>query len=65
MIIIMRHLKQNGQNSVGENNPFWLTYYDIVIRDFELQWHYYVHFLTNTVGKRINPIIPPDTVSIV
>ena len=31
----------------------------IVISEFELQSHYYVHFRTNTLGKGMNPIIFP------
>ena len=33
--------------------------YGIVVSEFELQSHYYVHFLTNTLGKGMNPIILP------
>ena len=29
----------------------------IVVRKFELQSHYYVHFQTNTLGKGMNPLI--------
>ena len=32
---------------------------DIVISDFELQLPYYVPFWTNTLGKGMNPLIPP------
>ena len=31
----------------------------IVVSEFELQSHYYVHFRTNTIGKGMNPLIPP------
>ena len=27
----------------------------IVVSEFELQSHYYVHFQANTFGKRMNP----------
>ena len=27
---------------------------DIVVKKFELQSHYYIHFQTNTLGKGIN-----------
>ena len=29
----------------------------IVVREFELQSHFYVHFRTNTLGKGMNPLI--------
>ena len=29
----------------------------IVVSEFELQLHYYVHFRTNTLGKGMNPLI--------
>ena len=32
-------------------------YYDIRVSEFELQWHYYVHFRINTIGKSLNPLI--------
>ena len=32
----------------------------IVIREFELQSRYYVHFRANTLGKGMNPVIPPS-----
>ena len=31
----------------------------IVVRKFELQSSYYVHFQTNTLGKGMDPLIPP------
>ncbi len=31
----------------------------IVASEFELQSRYYVHFLTNTLGKGMNPLILP------
>ena len=31
--------------------------YGIVVREFEFQSRYYVHFRTNTLGKAINPLI--------
>ena len=31
---------------------------DIIVNEFELQSHYYVHFRTNTVEKGMNPLIP-------
>ena len=31
----------------------------IVVRKFELQLPYYVHFRTNTLGKGMNPLIIP------
>ena len=31
----------------------------IVVREFELQSRYYVHFLANTLGKGMNPLILP------
>ena len=33
--------------------------YDIIVSEFELQSHYYVHFRTNTLGKEMNILIPP------
>ena len=32
---------------------------DIVVRGFEFQLRYYVHFRTNTLGKDLNPLILP------
>ena len=32
--------------------------YDIVVREFELQSHYCVHFRTNTLGRGMNLLIP-------
>ena len=32
---------------------------EIVVREFELQSHYYVHFRANTLGKGMNPLILP------
>ena len=31
----------------------------IVVREFELQSRYYVHFRTNTLGKGMSPLILP------
>ena len=31
----------------------------IVVREFVLQSHYYVHFRANTLGKGMNPLIIP------
>ena len=31
----------------------------IVVREFVLQSHYYVHFRANTLGKVMNPLILP------
>ena len=33
--------------------------YGIVVREFVLQSHHYVHFRTNTLGKGMNPLILP------
>ena len=33
--------------------------YGIVVREFVLQSHYYVHFRANTAGKGMNPLILP------
>ena len=32
----------------------------IVVREFELQSRYYVHFRTNTLGKGMNRLILPS-----
>ena len=32
----------------------------IVVREFELQSHNYVHFRINTLGKGMNPLILPS-----
>ena len=32
-------------------------YFGIIVSEFELQLHYYVHLQTNTLGKGINPLI--------
>ena len=34
--------------------------YGIVVSEFELHSRYYVHFLTNTLGKGMNPLLPPS-----
>ena len=34
--------------------------YEIVVREFVLQWRYYVHFQENTLGKGMNPPYPPS-----
>ena len=31
------------------------------VNEFKLQWHYYVHFWTNTLGKGMNPLISPPS----
>ena len=31
----------------------------IVVREFELQSRYYIHFRANTLGKGMNPLILP------
>ena len=31
----------------------------IVVREFVLQWRYYVHFRANTIGKGMNPLLLP------
>ena len=33
--------------------------FGIVVREFELQSRYYVHFRANTLGKGISPLILP------
>ena len=37
----------------------------IVVSEFVLQSHYYVHFRANTLGKGMNPLILPAMGSIV
>ena len=32
---------------------------EIVVSKFEFQSRYHVHFRTNTLGKGMNPFIPP------
>ena len=32
---------------------------EIVVSEFELQSRYYIHFLTNTLGKGMNSLILP------
>ena len=55
---------------IGKNllTPFWGCPHGvmvkamdsgIVVSEFELQSHYYVHFRTNTLGKGMNPRILP------
>ena len=34
-------------------------YCRIVVSEFELQLHYYIHFRTNALGKGLNPLILP------
>ena len=31
----------------------------IIVTEFELQLHYYIHFQINTLGKGMNPLILP------
>ena len=31
---------------------------NIIVSEFKLQWHYYVYFQTNTLGKSMNSLIP-------
>ena len=31
--------------------------YEIVVREFEHQLRYYIHFRANTLGKGMNPLI--------
>ena len=31
----------------------------IIVSEFELQSHYYIHLQTNTLGKGMNPLILP------
>ena len=33
---------------------------DIIVSEIELQSCYYIRFQTNTVGKSMNPFIPPS-----
>ena len=33
---------------------------DIVVNEFELYSHYYVHFRTKTLGKDTTPFTPPS-----
>ena len=33
---------------------------EIVVTEFEFQSRYYIHFRANTLGKGMNPIIPPQ-----
>ena len=33
--------------------------YEILVGEFELQFRYYVHFWTITLGKGMNPLIFP------
>ena len=40
-----------------------LLNYDIVVSEFELHSHDYIHFRTNTLGKdMMNPLIPPPAI---
>ena len=34
---------------------------DIEIKEFELQWHYYLYVCSNILGKGMNPLIPPPS----
>ena len=33
--------------------------YGIIVSDFEIQFRYYIHFWTNTLGKGMNSLILP------
>ena len=35
-----------------------MSYFDIIVSEFELQWRIYVPFGTNTLGKIMNSLIP-------
>ena len=34
--------------------------FGIIVHEFKLQSHYYVHFLRNTFGNGMNPFITPS-----
>ena len=53
-IILYLHKLRNGSIVMAKTLDF-----GIVVREFELQSRYYVHFRTNTVGKGMNPLILP------
>ena len=36
--------------------------YDIILSEFEVQLYSHVHFQTNTLEERMNPLIYPSTV---
>ena len=56
---IMAYLMPNPLNTLGVFS--WRKAMDcrIVVSEFELQSHYYVHFRTNTLWKVMNPLILP------
>ena len=35
--------------------------YDIIVREFDLQSFYYVHFMTYSFGRDMNPFLPSKT----
>ena len=41
------------------SSRIWTRDCDIVVTEFELQPHNYVHFLTNELEESMNPLIPP------
>ena len=48
-----------GITHLFPHNELMVNGYGIVVREFVLQWYYYVHFRANTIGKGMIPIILP------
>ena len=48
--------KEGGGSSSGTEAN--IIDYDIVVRKYEFQFHYYVHFRINALGKRYEPPYP-------
>ena len=39
--------------------------YVIIVKEFQFQIHYYIHFWTNTIGEHMNTLIPPPLLLLV
>ena len=61
MFIIHMHRTLESQNTKEYPRGIMVKAIDCgtVVREFVLQWRYYVHFRANTFGKGMNPLILP------
>ena len=61
LITQIKNIWYHSEEKVGGLHGVMVKVMDcrIVVREFELQSSYYVHFQTNTPGKGMNPLILP------
>ena len=61
VIIVGNGIRDQSSNLGGGPHGVMVKAMDcgIVVREFILQSHYYIHFRANTLGKGINPLILP------